>query len=122
MRKDYLRQTVASVVKAKPEFVAIEDLNVRGMMKNRHLSKSVAQQNFRGFRDFLTWKCKIYGIALHIVDRWHPSSKTCHFCGAVKTGLKLSERVYICERCGKVIDRDLNAALNIRDTREYVLA
>ena len=122
MRKDYLRQTVASLVKAKPEFVAIEDLNVCGMMKNRHLSKAVAQQNFYGFRDFLTWKCKVQGIALHVVDRWYPSSKTCHFCGTLKSGLKLSERSYVCEGCGRVIDRDLNAALNIRDTTEYVLA
>lgn len=122
IRKDHMRQTVASLVKAKPEFVAIEDLNVRGMMKNRHLSKSVAQQNFRGFRDFLTWKCKIYGIALHVVDRWYPSSKTCHFCGTLKSDLKLSERTYVCEKCGKMIDRDLNAALNIRDTTEYVSA
>jgi len=117
-----VRQTVAALVKAKPEFVAVEDLNVRGMMKNRHLSKAVAQQNFYGFRDFLTWKCKLYGIPLHIVDRWYPSSKTCHFCGTLKADLKLSDRSYVCACCGKRIDRDLNAALNIRDTTEYVLA
>ena len=122
IRKDYLRQTVASLVKAKPEFVAIEDLNVSGMMKNRHLSKAVARQNFYGFRDFLTWKCKIHGIPLHMVDRWYPSSKTCHFCGTLKADLKLSDRSYVCACCGKRIDRDLNAALNIRDTTEYVLA
>lgn len=122
IRKDYLRQMVASLVKAKPEFVAIEDLNVSGMMKNRHLSKAVTQQNFRGFRDFLTWKCKIYGIPLRVVDKWYPSSKNCHFCGRVKSDLKLSDRTYICESCGRLIDRDLNAALNIRDTMRYVFA
>ncbi len=122
IRKDYVRQTVASLVKTKPEFVAVEDLNIRGMMKNRHLSKAVAQQNFYGFRDFLAWKCKLYGIPLHIVDRWYPSSKTCHFCGTVKSDLKLSDRAYVCKGCGKLIDRDWNAALNIRDTTEYVLA
>ncbi|MBR3570755.1 MAG: transposase, partial [Oscillibacter sp.] len=122
IRKDYLRQIVASLVKAKPEFVAIEDLNVRGMMRNRHLSKAVAQQNFYGFRDFLSWKCKIHGIPLRIVGRWYPSSKTCRFCGTLKADLKLSDRSYICECCGKLIDRDLNAALNLRDTTEYVLA
>ncbi|MBR4546087.1 MAG: transposase [Oscillibacter sp.] len=122
IRKDYLRQTVAALVKAKPEFIAVEDLNVSGMMKNRHLSKAVAQQNFYGFRDFLTWKCKLHGIPLRIVDRWCPSSKTCHFCGTLKADLKLSERSYVCEYCGKLIDRDLNAALNIRDTTQYVFA
>ncbi|MBQ9493415.1 MAG: transposase [Oscillibacter sp.] len=122
IRKDSVRQTVAALVKAKPEFVAIEDLNVRGMMRNRHLSKAVAQQNFYGFRNFLTWKCKMHGIPLHIVDRWYPSSKTCHFCGTLKADLKLSDRSYVCEGCGTLIDRDLNAALNIRDTTQYVLA
>ena len=122
IRKDYTRQTVAALVKAKPEFIAIEDLNVSGMMKNRHLSKAVARQNFYGFRDFLTWKCKVHGVPLRVVDRWYPSSKTCHFCNTVKSDLKLSDRSYVCEGCGKQIDRDLNAALNIRDTTQYVLA
>ena len=122
IRKDCLRQTVALLVKAKPEFVAIEDLNVRGMMRNRHLSKAVAQHNFYGFRAFLTWKCKIHAIPLRIVDRWYPGSKACHFCGTLKADLNLSDRSYICECCGKLIDRDLNAALNLRDTTEYVLA
>lgn len=122
IRKDSMRQTVALLVKAKPGFVAVEDLNVRGMMRNRHLSKAVAQQNFYGFRDFLTWKCEIHGIPLHIVDRWYPSSKTCHFCGTLKADLKLSDRSFVCESCGKLIDRDLNAALNLRDTTRYVLA
>ena len=122
IRKDYLRQTVAALVKAKPEFIAIEDLNVSGMMKNRHLSKAVAQQNFYEFRDFLTWKCKVHGIPLRVVDRWYPSSKTCHFCNTVKSDLKLSDRSYVCQCCGKRIDRDLNAALNIRDTIAFHLA
>ena len=94
----------------------------RRMMKNRHLSKAIASQNFYMFRERLIRKCREHGIEVRIVDRFFASSKTCHSCGHVKKGLKLSERTFMCPACGLMVDRDLNAALNLRDTIEYRLA
>ena len=122
IRKDYVNQIVSELVKSKPKYITIEDLNVKGMMKNRHLSKAVAQQNFYYFRTQLESKCKQYGIELRIVSRWYPSSKTCACCGYIKKDLKLSDRVYICEDCGFEIDRDLNAAINLMNAKEYTIA
>jgi len=122
IRKDYVNQIVSELVKSKPKYITIEDLNVKGMMKNRHLSKAVAQQNFYYFRTQLESKCKQYGIELRIVSRWYPSSKTCACCGNIKKDLKLSDRVYICEDCGFEIDRDLNAAINLMNAKEYTIA
>lgn len=122
IRKDYVNQIVSELVKSKPKYITIEDLNVKGMMKNRHLSKAVAQQNFYYFRTQLESKCKQYGIELRIVSRWYPSSKTCACCGYIKKDLKLSDRVYICENCGFEIDRDLNAAINLMNAKEYTIA
>ena len=119
IRDNYIDQCISEIVKAKPSYITIEDLNVSGMMKNKHLSKAVQQQKFYKFRRRLVAKCKEYGIELRIVDRFYPSSKTCHNCGCVKHDLKLSERVYRCPECGFKIDRDLNAALNLRDTKIY---
>lgn len=121
IRLDYINQFVNNLVKTKPNYITIEDLNVKGMMKNRHLSKSVAQQNFYGFRVKLENKCRQNGIELRIVDRWYPSSKLCHECGCVKSDLKLSDREYICE-CGYYADRDYNASLNLRDAKIYKVA
>lgn len=121
IRTDYINQTVAKVTGQKPSSITIEDLNVSGMMKNRHLSKAVANQNFYDFRSKLTNKCKANGIELRIADRWYPSSKLCHGCGMIKTDLKLSDRTYCCE-CGYHADRDVNASLNLRDTTKYELA
>ena len=108
-------------MKTKPSYIAIEDLNVSGMMKNRHLSKAVASQKFYEFRVKLEAKCKEYGIELRIVDRWYPSSKLCNKCGRIKKDLKLSDREYVCE-CGYHTDRDYNASLNLRDALSYKVA
>lgn len=121
IRKDHVNKSVSEIVKTKPSYVAIEDLNVKGMMKNRHLSKAVAAQNFYLFRSALQRKCNQSGIELRIVSRWYPSSKTCHNCGCIKSDLKLSDRIYRCD-CGHVVDRDYNASLNLRDAVIYKTA
>ena len=122
IRDDYINKCISEIVKTKPSYITIEDLNVSGMMKNKHLSKAIRQQKFYEFRTKLTAKCKELGIELRVVDRFYPSSKTCHNCGCVKHDLKLSERVYKCPECGFTIDRDLNAALNLRDFKIYKVA
>lgn len=122
IRTDYINKVISELVKTKPMWITIEDLNVKGMMKNRHLSKAIAQQKFFEFRAKLLIKCNEYGIELRIVDRFYPSSKTCHNCGAVKSDLKLSDRVYHCCECGYTADRDLNASLNLRDCLTYKVA
>ena len=121
IRTDYINKTIAEIVKTKPSYITIEDLNVSGMMKNRHLSKAVASQKFYEFRTKLKAKCDENGIELRVVDRWYPSSKICHCCGAIKKDLKLSDRIYRCD-CGYVEDRDFNAALNLRDALTYEVA
>ena len=121
IRTDYINKTIAEIVKTKPSYITIEDLNVKGMMKNRHLSKAVASQKFYEFRSKLKNKCDENGIELRVVDRWYPSSKTCHCCGAVKKDLKLSDRVFRCS-CGYVEDRDFNASLNLKDATTYEIA
>ena len=122
MRTDYINKVISELVKTKPMWITIEDLNVKGMMKNRHLSKAVAQQKFFEFRTKLTTKCNELGIELRVVNRFYPSSKTCHNCGCVKSYLKLSDRTYICPECGYIEDRDLNASLNLRDCQIYKIA
>lgn len=121
IRTDYINKCVNEIVKIKPSYITIEDLNVRGMMKNRHLAKAVASQKFYEFRTKLEAKCKESGIELRIAGRWYPSSKKCHECGHVKKDLKLSDREYICE-CGYHADRDYNASLNLRDAETYKIA
>ena len=121
IRTDYINKTIAEIVKAKPSYITIEDLNISGMMKNRHLSKAVASQKFYEFRTKLKAKCDDNGIELRVVDRWYPSSKICHCCGAIKKDLKLSDRIYRCA-CGYVGDRDFNASLNLRDAVTYEVA
>ena len=121
VRTDYINKTIAEIVKIKPSYITIEDLNVSGMMKNRHLSKAVASQKFYEFRTKLKGKCDENGIELRIVDRWYPSSKLCHCCGSIKKDLKLSDRIYKCD-CGYIADRDFNAALNLRDALTYEVA
>ena len=121
IRTDYINKTICEIVKTKPSHVTIEDLNVKGMMKNRHLSKAVASQKFREFRTKLKVKCEENGIELRVVDRFYPSSKLCHCCGSLKKDLKLSDRIYKCI-CGYVEDRDLNASLNLRDAKTYQVA
>ena len=121
IRTDYINKTIAEIVKTKPSYITIEDLNVSGMMKNKHLSKAVASQKFYEFRTKLQAKCNENGIELRVVDRWFPSSKTCHCCGAIKRDLKLSDRTFTCD-CGYIEDRDFNAALNLRDATTYEVA
>ena len=121
IRTDHINKTIAEIVKTKPSYITIEDLNISGMMKNKHLSKAVASQKFYEFRIKLQAKCNENGIELRVVDRWYPSSKTCHCCGAIKKDLKLSDRIFKCD-CGYSEDRDFNAALNLRDATTYKIA
>ena len=121
IRTDYINKTVFSIIKQKPSYITIEDLNVKGMMKNKHLSKAIASQKFFEFKTKLMSKCKQNDVELRIVDRFYPSSKTCSQCGEIKKDLKLSDRVYKCS-CGLVIDRDLNASINLRNAKEYKIA
>lgn len=112
IRKDYIHQVTTGIVKREPSFIVIEDLNVSGMLKNKHLSKSVQEQCFYRFREILTYKAERAGIKLVIADRFYPSSKACSHCGTIKSDLKLSDRVFKSD-CGLEIDRDLNASLNL---------
>lgn len=113
IRKNYLHQTTSGIINRKPRFICIEDLNVRGMMKNKHLSKAVQNQGFFEFRKQLEYKCEAKGIQLIVADRFYPSSKLCSCCGNIKKDLKLSDRIYKCE-CGNIIDRDFQAAINLK--------
>ena len=121
IRQDYINKSTAEIIKRKPSFITIEDLNVKGMMKNKHLSKAIQQQKLYEFRRQLGYKCKWNNIELRIVDRYFPSSKLCHSCGQIKSDLKLNDRVYICN-CGYIEDRDYNASLNLRDAKIYKIA
>lgn len=121
IRTDYINKVIAEIVKTKPSYVTIEDLNVSGMMKNKHLSKAVAGQKFYEFRTKLINKCKECGIEVRIANRWYPSSKICHDCGCIKNNLKLSDRIYTCD-CGYTADRDFNASLNLMDCIDYKVA
>lgn len=122
IRKDYENKVVHEIVKQKPSFITVEDLNVKGMLKNRHLAKAVATQRFNSLLTKLKRKAEIIGIEMRIVDRFYPSSKTCHACGHIHKGLKLKDRVYICPECGYTQNRDLNASLNLRDAKKYRIA
>ncbi|MBD5584694.1 MAG: IS200/IS605 family element transposase accessory protein TnpB [Clostridia bacterium] len=122
MRKDFLNKCVNMLVKTKPAFIAMEDLNVRGMLKNKHLSHAISQLNFTAFRTKLIDVCSKHGIPVKLINRWYPSSKTCHNCGYVKHDLRLSDRTYKCPVCGSVMDRDFQASLNIRDCQDFKYA
>ena len=107
------------IIQRKPSYITIEDLNVKGMMKNKHISKSVQQQCLYEVARQLQYKCSWNGIELRQVSRWYPSSKTCHECGYINKELKWYHRTYRCPICGYVEDRDYNASLNLRDMNEY---
>ncbi len=113
IRNNYNHHLTSYVIKKLPYKVVIEDLNIRGMMKNKYLAKAVGEQNFFEIRRQLEYKCKFNGIQLIIADRWYPSSKTCSCCGNIKTDLKLSDRTYKCEKCSLIMNRDLNASINL---------
>ncbi len=113
IRHNYLHHITTDIVNREPMFVVMEDLNVKGMMKNKYLAKAIQQQSFYVFYRQMQYKCLWNNIKFIEVDRWYPSSKTCSNCGCVKDQLKLSERKYVCQRCGFVIDRDRNASINL---------
>ena len=113
IRNNHLHQATNKIVKTKPSRIVIEDLNISGMLKNRHLSKAIQQQKLYEFRRQLEYKTKKYGIELVLADKWYPSSKTCSCCGTIKSDLKLKDRIFKCESCGFVLDRDLNASINL---------
>ena len=120
IRQNYLHQTTTEIVKTKPSYIVLEDLNVKGMMKNRHLSKAVQQQCFGEFRRQIEYKSAWNNTPVIIADRFFPSSKLCSYCGNIKKDLKLSDRIYKCE-CGNVIDRDYQASLNLKRYGEMFL-
>lgn len=113
IRNTHIHQATYDIVKTKPYRVVVEDLNIRGMMKNKHLSEKIAKQGLNKFVTYLEYKCKFYGVEFIKADRWYPSSKLCSCCGNKKINLSLSERVYVCDSCGLKIDRDFNASLNL---------
>lgn len=117
IRKNYIHQCTHKLVSLLPSRVVMEDLNVRSMMKNRHLSRAIQEQCFYEIIRQMRYKCEWNGIPFYQVDRFYPSSKTCSCCGCIKSNLKLSDRTYICSKCGMVIDRDLNAAINLQRYR-----
>lgn len=116
IRNNYIHQITAEIVKTKPSRIVMEDLNVSGMMKNRHLSKAIAEQNFFKFITYMKYKCEFNGVEFIQVPRFYPSSKMCSHCGTIKKDLKLSDRVFKCE-CGYIMDRDLNASINLANYR-----
>ena len=122
IRINHIRKFVSELVKKRPQFIAIEDLNVKGMMRNKHLAKDIANCSFYTIKEQLIRKAKERLIAIRLVDKFYPSSKTCSACGHYKNDLKLSQRVYHCSHCQEKIDRDFNASLNIAKTDNYVLA
>ena len=122
IRINHIRKFVSDLVKKQPQFIAIEDLNVKGMMKNKHFAKDIANCSFYTIREHLIRKATERHIVVRLVNRFYPSSKTCSNCGHYKQDLKISQRVYCCEDCHERIDRDFNASLNIARTDRYVLA
>ena len=122
IRINHIRKFVSELVKKQPQYIAIEDLNVKGMMRNKHLAKDVANCSFYTIREHLIRKAKERNIVVRLVDRFYPSSKTCSNCGSYKKDLKLSQRVYHCDNCQVKLDRDFNASVNIAKTDKYELA
>ena len=113
IRDNYLHQVTTWVVKTKPSAIVLEDLAVRNMMRNRHLAKAIQNQKFYTFKTMIVYKAAKNSIPVILANRLFPSSKTCHNCGCVKRNLSLSERKFNCEDCGYIMDRDINAAMNL---------
>lgn len=113
IRNTYIHKVIKDLVRTTPKKIVIEDLNVRGMLKNKHLSKAISNQCFNKFRQYLTYKCELYGVELVVADRFYPSSKKCSCCGSIKKDLRLKDRTYTCVSCGLKIDRDFNASINL---------
>ena len=121
LRLEYVKSVVTTVVKTKPSYITLEDLNVQGMIKNKHLSKAIAEQCFYTLKTWLVNKCTQVGIEVREVGRFYPSSKLCSCCGQKKKQLSLRERVYTCDSCGTILDRDHNASLNLVQAKEYIV-
>ena len=122
IREDYNQTITNEIIHMYPKRIMIEDLNVRGMMRNKYLAKSIQEQQFYRIRQLLIEKARnTLAVQIGVVSRWFPSSKKCSRCGSIKKALKLSDRIYVCDNCGLVIDRDYNASLNIRDCKDYKL-
>ena len=119
IRNDYNNKMVNEITRTKLKYITIEDLKVSNMMKNKHLSKAIQEQNFFSIRTKLINKCKERNIELRIADTFYPSSKTCSCCGSIKKDLKLNDRIYRCSNCGLEIDRDLNASINLEKAQVY---
>ena len=115
IRQNYTHQVTSEIVNRKPIFISLEDLNVSGMMKNKHLAKAIQEQSFYSFKEILSYKARKNNIQIIEVPRFYPSSKTCSVCGTVKSDLKLSDRVFVCPECGNKMDRDLNASINLKN-------
>ena len=119
IRDDYNNKMVNEITRAELKYITIEDLKVSNMIKNKHLSKAIQEQNFRSIRTKLINKCKERNIELRLVDTFYPSSKTCSCCGSVKKDLKLNDRIYKCSNCGLEMDRDYNASINLEQAKVY---
>lgn len=113
IRTNYIHQVTTEIIKREPSFIVMEDLNVSGMMKNKHLANAVQEQKLAEFYRIMSYKCSWHGIKLITADRFYASSKTCSICGNIKNDLKLSDRTYHCKKCGAVFDRDMNASINL---------
>lgn len=113
IRLNHIHQATNLIVKTKPSRVVMENLNISGMMKNKHLSKAIQEQKIFEFKRQMKYKCEFNGITFIEADRWHPSSKMCSCCGNIKRDLKLSDRIYRCDKCGFIEDRDKNASINL---------
>ena len=119
IRYDYNNKIVNEITRTKLKYITIENLKVSNIMKNRHLSKAIQEQNFFSIRTKLINKCKERNIELRLVDTFYPSSKTCSCCGSIKKDLKLNDRIYKCSSCGLEIDRDYNASINLENAQNY---
>lgn len=113
VRNNYIHQVTTKIVKTKPSKIVIEDLNIKGLMKNKHLAKSITDSKWYEFRRQILYKAELCGIEVVLANRFYSSSKTCSCCGSYKKDLKLKDRIYICNKCGLTIDRDINAAINL---------
>ena len=120
IRHNHLHKVTSDIVGREPRFVVLEDLNVKGMMKNKHLSKVIQEQEFREFYRQMEYKCRWNSIELVTADRFYSSSKMCCKCGNIKTDLKLSDRTYVCNKCGNAIDRDYQASVNLKRYKEFI--
>jgi putative transposase len=121
IRTDYINKVILEIIKRKPSYITMEDLNIQGMMKNKHLARAIQEQKLFEFKKKIMWKCKLHGVEFREVSRWYASSKLCSDCGHKKEDLKLKDRTYRCSNCGLIIDRDLNAAINLKRAKDYII-